>query len=97
MRCQTALHVQFARRPHPTAKLAVTCLWPVKLSTPVAVGYADPSFDNDETNVVLEPCTLEDLRASHPLRENLTNKACETTYQFETLGRAGYGGARLSF
>ncbi len=69
-----------------------------------AVRYADQSFDNNETGVVLKAYTLVDLRASYPLRgsmgiyarvENLTNKAYETTYQFGT--RAGYGGVRLSF
>jgi vitamin B12 transporter len=47
-----------------------------------------------------------DLRASYPLRdnielygriENLTDKHYETTHQYGTLGRAAYGGVRLSF
>ena len=105
-RSADALHVQLARRPKNTANLAATYLWPVKLSTTVAVRYADQSFDNDETSVVLKPYTLVDLRASYPLRENLevyarvenlTDKSYETTYQFGSLGRAGYGGVRLSF
>ena len=101
-----ALNDQLARHPKTTANLSATYIWPVKLTTTVAARYASRSFDNDESSVVLKPYTLVDLRASYPLRENLelyarvenlTNKSYETTYQFGTLGRAGYGGVRLTF
>ena len=101
-----ALHLQLARRPKDTANLAATYVWPVRLSTTLAVRYADRSFDNDLTDVVLKSYTLLDIRAAYPLRdglelyarvENLTDKRYETTYQYGTLGRAGYAGVRVSF
>ena len=100
------LHLQLARRPKNTANFAGTYVWPVKLSTTLALRYAGRSFDNDETDVVLKSYTLLDLRASYPLRqnlelyarvENLTDRHYETTYQYGTLGRAGYAGVRVSF
>ena len=101
-----ALHLQLARRPKDTANLAATYVWPVRLSTTLAVRYADRSFDSDLTDVVLKSYTLLDIRAAYPLRgglelyarvENLTDKRYETTYQYGTLGRAGYAGVRVSF
>ena len=49
---------------------------------------------------------MVDLRASYPIAENLelyarvenlADKHYETTYQYGTLGRAGYGGVRVKF
>ena len=100
---------QLIRQPKNTANLAATYVWPVKLSTSVAVRYAGNSFDTDQDTgepVVVQTYTLVDLRASYPLREhlelygrveNLADKRYETTYRFGTLGRAGYAGVRLSF
>ena len=100
---------QLIRRPKNSANLAATYVWPVKLSTSVAVRYAGNSFDtNQDTGetVVVGNYTLVDLRASYPLRENvevygrvenLADKRYETTALYGTLGRAGYGGVRLKF
>ena len=97
---------QLARRPKNTANLSAGYLWPVKLRTTVAVRYAGQSFDDAADSLLLKSYTLLDLRASYPLRpdlelyargENLTDKHYETTYQYGTLGRAGYAGVRLSF
>ena len=97
---------QLARRPKDTANLSASYLWPVKLRTTAAVRYAGQSFDDDADTTRLKPYTLLDLRASYPLRqdvelyarvENLTDTHYETTYQYGTLGRAGYAGVRLSF
>ena len=97
---------QLARRPKDTANLSASYLWPVKLRTVVAVRYAGRSFDDNADTILLKPYTLLDLRVSYPLRdnvelyargENLTDKHYETTYQYGTLGRAGYAGVRLSF
>ena len=100
---------QLIRQPKNTANLAATYVWPMKLSTSVAVRYAGNSFDTDQDTgepVVVQTYTLVDLRASYPLREhlelygrleNLADKHYETTYQYGTLGRAGYAGVRLSF
>ncbi len=100
---------QLIRQPKNTANLAATYVWPVKLSTSVAVRYAGNSFDTDQDTgepVVVQTYTLVDLRASYPLLEhlelygrveNLADKRYETTYLYGTLGRAGYAGVRLSF
>ena len=95
-----------ARRPANTANLSATYVWPVKLSTAVAVRYAGKSYDDDDNTLLLKSYTLVDLRASYPLGhgleaygriENLFNKAYETTYQYGSLRRGYYGGLRVSF
>jgi vitamin B12 transporter len=97
---------QLARRPKNSGNLSVTYVWPIKLTTTAAVRYAGQSFDSNASDIVLKSYTLLDLRASYPLRdnlelygriENLTDQRYETTYQYGTLGRAGYAGVRLSF
>jgi vitamin B12 transporter len=100
---------QLIRRPKNTANFAATYVWPVKLSTTLAVRYAGRSFDEDFNtggDVVLGSYTLVDVRASYPIRdglelygrvENLTDKHYETAYQYGALGRAAYGGVRISF
>ena len=101
-----AVNDQLARTPKSIANLTATYVWPIRLSTSVAVRYAGRSFDSDQSSIVLKSYTLVDLRASYPLRrdlelygriENLTDKSYETTYQYGTLGRAAYGGVRLKF
>ena len=97
---------QLARRPKNTANLTATYVWPVKLKTAIAVRYAGQSFDDDADTIKLHGYTLVDLRASYPLRdnveiyarvENVGETRYETTYQYGTLGRAGYAGVRLDF
>ena len=97
---------QLARRPKNSANVNASYLWPIKLRTDVAVRYAGDSYDDDTHFNLLKSYTLVDLRASYPLRdnlelygriENLTDKHYETTYQYGTLGRAAYGGVRVSF
>ncbi|MDP9103984.1 MAG: TonB-dependent receptor [Pseudomonadota bacterium] len=95
-----------ARRPHDTANLAATYVWPVKLSTTVAVRYAGDSFDNASNTRLLKSYTLVDLRAAYPLGhglevygriENLFDKTYETAAQYGNPGRAGYLGLRAVF
>ena len=97
---------QLARRPKNTANLAAGYLWPIKLRTDVAVRYAGDSYNDLAHAVRLKSYTLLDLRVSYPLRdhvelygriENLTDQRYETIYRYGTLGRAAYGGVRLSF
>jgi vitamin B12 transporter len=97
---------QLARRPKNTANLTATYVWPVKLTTAIAVRYAGQSFDDDADTIKLHGYTLVDLRASYPLRdhvelygrvENVGQTRYETTYQYGTLGRAAYAGVRLDF
>lgn len=95
-----------ARRPANTANLTATYVWPVKLSTAVAVRFAGESFDDAANAIPLKSYTLIDLRAAYPLGhgleayariENLFNKAYETTYQYGSLRRGLYSGLRVSF
>jgi vitamin B12 transporter len=98
--------LQLARRPRNTANLTASYLWPNRLRTDLAVRYADRSFDQNGNLIPLQSYTLWDVRASYPLNarveiygriENLTDKHYETAYQYGTLGRAAYGGVKLSF
>jgi len=95
-----------ARRPANTANLTATYIWPVKLTTALAVRYAGKSYDDDDNTLILKSYSLVDLRASYPLGhgleaygriENLFNKAYETAYQYGSLRRGYYGGLRVSF
>ncbi|MDB5483644.1 MAG: TonB-dependent receptor [Caulobacteraceae bacterium] len=98
--------LQLARRPRNTANLTASYVWPVGLTTAVAVRYADRSYDNAANTIPLQSYVLWDLRASYPIGrrvalygriENLTDKHYETTYQYGTLGRAAYAGVRYQF
>jgi vitamin B12 transporter len=100
------LGYQLARRPKNTANATASYVWPIRLRTDVALRYAGESFDDDAHGILLKSYILWDLRVSYPLRpnlelygriENLTDKHYETVYQYGTLGRAAYGGVRLSF
>jgi vitamin B12 transporter len=97
---------QLARRPWNTANVTTSYLWPIKLTTAVAMRYADRSFDDPANTIPLQSYVLWDLRASYPVGrgvevygriENLTDKHYETTYQYGTLGRAAYAGVRYQF
>jgi vitamin B12 transporter len=102
----TTYDLQLPRRPKTTANASVSYVWPVKLTTIVALRYADRSFDDPANTIPLQSYVLWDVRASYPLRphlevygriENLTDKHYETAYQYGTLGRAAYAGLRYSF
>jgi vitamin B12 transporter len=97
---------QLARRPRNTANVTASYLWPNRLRTDLAIRYADRGFDQNGNVIPLQSYTLWDVRASYPLNarleiygriENLTDKHYETAYQYGTLGRAAYGGVKLSF
>jgi vitamin B12 transporter len=98
--------LQLARRPKNTANLSGAYLWPIKLRTEIAVRYAGESYNDDAHFNTLKSYTLVDMRASYPLTddlelygriENLTDQHYETVYQYGTLGRAAYGGVRVTF
>lgn len=97
---------RLARRPEDTANLGASYVWPMKLTTGVAVRYAGDSFDNVANTTRLKSYTLVDLRASYPLGhglevygrvENLFDKSYETIAKYGSLGRAGYIGLRATF
>ena len=99
-------NADLARRPSNTANLTTTYVWPVKLSTAIAVRYSGKSYDDDANTILLKGYTLVDLRGSYPLTdhvelysrvENLFNKAYETAFQFGSPRRAYYGGIRARF
>jgi vitamin B12 transporter len=97
---------QLARRPRNIANLNASYVWPVRLTTALAVRYADRSFDDPANTIPLKSYVLWDVRASYPVGhgleiygriENLTDKHYETTYEYGTLGRAAYAGVRYQF
>lgn len=97
---------ELAHRPRDTANLGASYLWPIKLTTGVALRYAGRSFDDQANSTRLKSYTLVDLRASYPLGhgleiygriENLADYKYETVYGYGTLGRAAYGGVRATF
>lgn len=92
--------------PRDTANAVVSYVWPIRLTTAVAVRYASNSYDDPANTILLKAYTLVDLRASYPLThnleiygriENVGNTVYETVYQYGTLGRAAYVGVRASF
>lgn len=98
--------LQLARRPQNAANLDVGYRWPVGLRTDVAVRCVGDSFNDAANTVRLSGYGLVDLRASYPLRsgvevyarvENVADQHYETIYGYGTMGRAAYGGVRLSF
>jgi vitamin B12 transporter len=98
--------LQLARRPRNLANLTASYIWPIKLTTSVALRYADRAYDDDANAIPLKSYVLWDLRAAYPIGpgleiygriENLTDKHYETAYQYGTLGRAAYGGVRFRF
>jgi vitamin B12 transporter len=98
--------LQLPRRPRNTANLSANYLWPVKLTTTLALRYADRSYDDSANTIPLQSYVLWDVRAAYPITakleiygriENLTDKHYETAYQYGTLGRAAYAGVRYSF
>jgi vitamin B12 transporter len=98
--------LQLPRQPRNTANLSASYVWPIKLTTIVALRYADRTFDDAANTIPLQSYVLWDIRASYPLRphlevygriENLTDKHYETAYQYGSLGRAAYAGVRYSF
>jgi vitamin B12 transporter len=98
--------LQLANRPSNAGNLTVSYLWPVNLTTALAIRYADRSFDDAAHTIALQSYVLWDLRASYPIGhgleiygriENLTDKHYETTFQYGTLGRAAYAGVRYQF
>lgn len=97
---------ELPRRPADTANATLTYLWPVKLSTAVALRYSGPSFDDAANQIRLGGYVLLDLRASFPVSrwlelyariENLTDRHYETAFQYGTLGRSAYLGGRATF
>jgi vitamin B12 transporter len=97
---------QLPRQPRNTANASASYVWPIKLTTIVALRYADKTYDDAADTIPLQSYVLWDVRAAYPLRqhlevygriENLTDKHYETAYQYGTLGRAAYAGLRYSF
>jgi vitamin B12 transporter len=95
-----------ARRPKDTANLVATWVWPLGLSTSVAIRHAGESFDNASNTTRLEGYTLVDLRASLPLNdtievygrvENVGDAVYETTRNYGEPGRGAFLGVRARF
>jgi len=94
------------RRPAHTGNASVNYVWPIRLSTDLAVRYAGPSFDDAANQIRLGGYVLLDFRTSLPVNdhlqlyarvENLTDRHYEVAYQYGTPGRSAYVGAKASF
>jgi len=97
---------QLARRPKEAANLTVGYVWPIGLSTAIALQHAGDSFDNASNTTRLEGYTLVDLRASYPLGEtlelygrieNVGDEVYETTRHYGVAGRGVFLGLRARF
>jgi vitamin B12 transporter len=97
---------ELPRRPADTANASISYLWPLRLSTDLALRYSAPSFDDAANQIRLGGYVLLDFRTSMPISdhlqiyarvENLTDRHYEVAYQYGTLGRSAYIGARTSF
>jgi vitamin B12 transporter len=97
---------ELPRRPADTGNATVTYLWPFRLSTALAMRYSAASFDDAANTIRLGGYVLLDVRTSYPINdhlemfarvENLTDRHYETAYEYGTLGRSAYLGARTTF
>ena len=97
---------ELPRRPADAANATVTYVWPIRLSTALALRYSGPSFDDAANEIKLGGYVLLDFRTSLPITnwlemyarvENLTDRHYEVAYQYGTLGRSAYIGARATF
>jgi vitamin B12 transporter len=97
---------ELPRRPADAGNTAVTYVWPFRLTTALALRYSGPSFDDAANQIRLGGYVLLDFRASYPVSdhfemfarvENLTDRHYEVAYQYGTLGRSAYAGARATF
>jgi vitamin B12 transporter len=94
------------RIPRDMANAEASYLWPIKLTTAVAVRYAGDSYNDAADTMLLRAYTLVDLRAAYPVTptlelygriENLADTRYETTSRYGSLGRAAYVGVRAAF
>ena len=97
---------ELPRRPGNTGNAVVSYLWPLRLSTDLALRYSAADFDDAANEIRLGGYVLLDFRASLPVNdhlqiyarvENLTDRHYEVAYQYGTFGRSAYIGARASF
>lgn len=97
---------ELPRRPADAGNADVSYVWRFRLSTALAMRYSGPSFDDAANTIRLGGYVLLDIRTSYPINdhlemyarvENLTDRHYEVAYQYGTLGRSGYIGARTSF
>jgi vitamin B12 transporter len=97
---------ELPRRPKNAGNATVTYVWPFRLSTALALRYSGPTFDDAANQIPLGGYVLLDFRTSLPINdhfemyarvENLTDRHYETAYQYGTLGRSAYIGARATF
>ena len=86
--------------------LSATYVWPVKLSTTVAVRYVGKTYNNDANTQEVKDYALVDLRASYPLKdglevfgrvENAFDKDYQTILNYGTPGRGAFVGLRARF
>ena len=101
-----------ARRPKNAANVAVSYVWPVKLSTTLALRYSGRAHDSgydagfNTIPILLKAYSVVDIRVAYPLSErlevfgrveNLLNQHYETAYPYGAPGRGGFIGVRSRF
>jgi len=99
---------ELIRRPRNAANASLTYRGSLPFTASIAARYAGPSYDTAPTGayVKLGGYVLTDVRISYALRdrlelyarvENIADKHYETVYEYGTLGRSAYAGARARF
>ena len=94
------------RRPTHEAEAELAYLWPMGITTTLAVHYRGASFDDVANLAPLKGVTLVDVRADYPLTpqvglyarvENLTAQSYETILNYGQPGRTASVGVRARF
>lgn len=97
---------ELPRRPAYSGNASANYVWPLQVSTELALRYSGPSFDDAAKQIRLGGYVLLDFRTSLPINDhlqlyarvqNLTDRHYEVAYQYGTIGRSAYIGARASF
>ncbi len=70
---------ELRRRPGETLNVEVSYLWPIRLTTTVAVSTSGRSFENVANTVELDAYMLVDLRAAYQVRETWRSTAGSRT------------------
>jgi vitamin B12 transporter len=97
---------RLARRAEQAVSVSIDYDWSFGLSTGATLTAVGDSFDNAANTVRLDGYALAGVRASFPIGEhlevygridNLFDAEYETARGYNVLGRAAYGGVRISF
>jgi vitamin B12 transporter len=97
---------ELPRRPKDTLNADLSYVWPLGVTTTVAVQQVGRSFDNASNSIRLDAYTLVDLRVDYAMSEklhffarleNAFDEDYRTTANYGSVGQTAYGGVRFSF